>query len=79
MLLPIRINIYTAKRINISPEKCAMCKWKAYQDKYLCGKIFIRRNISSVNATSNLTQVYDALLDDLTQVRVASDDGFVSS
>ena len=26
MLLRIRINIYTAKRINISPEKCVMCR-----------------------------------------------------
>ena len=35
----------------ITREKCFMCGRKAYPHKYLCGKIFIRRNISSVNAT----------------------------
>ena len=47
------IHLSAAKRINISPEKIFVCRREAYQYKFLCEYIFIRRNIFSVNATLN--------------------------
>ena len=48
-------------------------------DKSMTNPRQIYRLNPLVKLDSNSSQVYDALLDDLTQVRVASDDGFVSS